>query len=46
VKKPRKKVAFPRRRWVINPVTRVKASRKTYERPRAKSEAKRQLNDE
>jgi hypothetical protein len=37
MKKPqKKKVAFPRRSWQINPVTRVKESAKKYSRLRAK----------
>lgn len=32
----KKKVALPRRKWQINPVTRVKDSEKKYSRPRAK----------
>jgi hypothetical protein len=36
VKKQKKKLAFPRRQWMINPVTRVKQSGKTYSRPRVK----------
>lgn len=37
-KKRKKKVAFPRRQWQINPATRVKESNKKYSRPRAKDE--------
>jgi hypothetical protein len=41
MKKPsKKKVALPRRTWHINPVTRVKDSRKKYSRPRIKSDLK------
>jgi hypothetical protein len=41
MKKPaKKKVAFPRRTWHINPVTHVKNSAKKYSRPRAKSDLK------
>jgi hypothetical protein len=43
MKKPqKKKVAFPRRSWQINPVTRVKSSAKKYSRPRAKNDLQRQ----
>jgi hypothetical protein len=37
-RKAKKKLAFPRREWQINPVTRVKESKKKYSRPRAKDE--------
>jgi hypothetical protein len=37
-KKTKKKLAFPRRQWQINPATRVKESAKKYARPRAKDE--------
>ncbi len=36
MKTKKKKVAFPRRSWQINPVTRVKDSKKKYLRPRVK----------
>ncbi len=36
MKTKKKKVAFPRRTWQINPVTRVKDSEKKYSRPRVK----------
>jgi hypothetical protein len=36
MKKPKKKIARPRRQWQINPATRVKTSAKQYERPVAK----------
>jgi hypothetical protein len=36
MKKKKKKIALPRRRWQINLVTRVKPSARTYARPRAK----------
>lgn len=36
MKSKKKKVAFPRRTWHINPVTRVKDSAKKYSRPRTK----------
>jgi hypothetical protein len=38
MKAKKKKVAFPRRTWQINPVTRVKSSAKKYSRPRGKSD--------
>jgi hypothetical protein len=39
MKKPaKKKVAFPRRTWQINPVTRVKNSAKKYSRPGIKQD--------
>jgi hypothetical protein len=38
MKTPKKKIAFPRRSWQINPVTRVKASDKKYSRPRVKKD--------
>jgi hypothetical protein len=46
VRKPKKKVALPRRAWVINPVTRVKESAKKYSRQRAKREARERLTNE
>jgi hypothetical protein len=43
MKKPvKKKVAFPRRTWQINPVTRVKASAKKHSRPRVKQDLQKQ----
>jgi hypothetical protein len=46
MKKPaKKKVALPRRKWQINPVTRVKESERKYSRPRAKQDF-RKLEDE
>jgi hypothetical protein len=36
MKTKKKKVALPRRTWQINPVTRVKDSKKKYSRPRVK----------
>jgi hypothetical protein len=36
MKQKKKKVALPRRKWQINPATRVKESAKQYSRPRAK----------
>jgi len=38
VKTKKKKVAFPRRTWQINPVTRVKDSVMKYSRPRVKQD--------
>jgi hypothetical protein len=38
VKAKKKKLALPRRRWQINPVTRVTPSRRAYSRPRAKQD--------
>lgn len=37
-KKRKKKLAFPRRQWQINPATRVKDSGKKYSRPKTKDE--------
>ena len=49
MKKPaknlKKKIAFPRRRWQINPSTRGEESFKRYFRPKAKSQD-RQSQDE
>ncbi|MEP6664291.1 MAG: hypothetical protein ABJC04_11575 [Verrucomicrobiota bacterium] len=45
MKPKKKKVALPRRKWQINPVTRVKESDKKYSRPRVKKEVRR-LEDE
>jgi len=42
MKTKNKKVAFPRRIWQINPVTRVKESVKKYLRPRAKQNLRKQ----
>jgi hypothetical protein len=42
MKSKKKKVAFPRRIWQINPVTRVKGSAKKYLRPRAKQNLRKQ----
>jgi hypothetical protein len=44
-KKAKKKIAFPRRRWQINPSMRVEESAKRYSRPKAKSQD-RQSQDE
>jgi hypothetical protein len=38
MKKPKKRISLPRRRWTLNPVTRVKKSAKVYSRPRANRE--------
>jgi hypothetical protein len=38
VKTRKKKLALPRRKWKISPVTRVKGSDKKYSRSRAKQE--------
>ncbi len=45
MKSKKKKVAFPRRTWQINPVTRVKESVKGYSRPRAKQILRKQENE-
>jgi hypothetical protein len=42
MKLKKKKVAFPRRTWQINPVTRVKESAKKYSRPRWKQSLRKQ----
>ncbi len=42
MKSKKKKVAFPRRAWQINPVTRVKSSAKKYSRPRVKQDLKKE----
>jgi hypothetical protein len=44
--KKKKKIALPRRRWQINPLTRVKESARLYSRKRIKSEAKTLPEDE
>jgi hypothetical protein len=44
-KKAKKKIAFPRRRWQINPSMRVEEFAKRYSRPKSKSED-RQSQDE
>jgi hypothetical protein len=46
VKKPKKKIALPRRRWQINPSTRVKASAKVYSREMAKQNLLKRTNEE
>jgi hypothetical protein len=38
IKSKKKKVAFPRRTWQIDPVTRVKSSAKKYSRPCVKQD--------
>jgi len=43
VKLKKKKVALPRRKWQINPATRVKESAKKYSRPRSKTIVRRLL---
>jgi hypothetical protein len=45
MKVKKKKVALPRRKWQINPATRVKESEKKYSRPRVKQQF-RKLEDE
>jgi hypothetical protein len=45
VKKKKKKIALPRRQWQINPVTRVKASAKTYSRARAGLDARKDIEE-
>lgn len=40
MKKPKKKIALPRRQWQINPATRVKDSAKKYSRGKAKQNFK------
>jgi hypothetical protein len=42
MKTKKKEVAFPRRTWQINPITRVKGSAKKYLRPRVKSDLRKQ----
>jgi hypothetical protein len=42
MKSKKKKMAFPRRIWQINPVTRVKDSAKKYLRSRVKSDLRKQ----
>ncbi|MBI3851297.1 MAG: hypothetical protein HY298_13635 [Verrucomicrobia bacterium] len=46
MKSKKKKVALPRRKWQINPATRVKDSAKKYSRPRAKSSERSLLYEE
>ena len=43
--KPKKKVKV-RKKWVINPKTRVKESKKVYSRKRTKSRFKKELKEE
>jgi hypothetical protein len=45
MKSKKKKVAFPRRSWQINPVTRVKESSKKYSRPRVKGGWRKQADE-
>jgi hypothetical protein len=45
MKLEKKKVAFPRRTWQINPVTRVKESSKKYSRPCVKQDLKKQKEE-
>jgi hypothetical protein len=42
MKSKKKKVAFPRRTWQINPVTRVKESFRKYSRARSKDNLRKQ----
>lgn len=42
MKSRKKKLVLPRRRWAINPVTRVQQSARRYARPRAKAELRKQ----
>jgi hypothetical protein len=46
VKKPKKKIALPRRRWQINPSTRVKTSAKAYSRENSKLNLRKSQNEE
>jgi len=46
MKKPKKKLALPRRSWQINPVTRVKESVKRYSRPGGKRHIRAALTHE
>jgi hypothetical protein len=39
MKSRKKKLALPRRKWKISPVTRVKPSARTYSRMKAKRDA-------
>jgi hypothetical protein len=45
IKSKKKKVAFPRRTWQINPVTRVKDSAKKYSRRRIKQNLQKQKEE-
>jgi len=45
-KKAKKKIAFPRRRWQINPSTRVEESAKRYSRLKAKSQDRQSLDEQ
>ncbi|HEY5232832.1 MAG TPA: hypothetical protein VIK35_04785 [Verrucomicrobiae bacterium] len=42
MKLEKKKVAFSRRTWQVNPATRVKDSAKKYSRPRVKQDLQKQ----
>jgi hypothetical protein len=44
-KNSKKKIAFPRRRWQINPSTRVEESSKRYSRPKEKVQARQSLDE-
>ncbi|MDC0144821.1 hypothetical protein OAK45_09875 [Verrucomicrobia bacterium] len=44
-KKLKKKIAFPRRRWQINPSTRVEEPFMRYSRPKLKANARRLLDE-
>ena len=44
-KNSKKKIAFPRRRWQINPSTRVEESSKRYSRLKAKAQARQSLDE-
>ena len=44
-KNSKKKIAFPRRRWQINPSTRVEESSKRYSRPKEKTQARQSLDE-
>jgi hypothetical protein len=46
VKKPKKKIALPRRQWQINPSTRVKGSAKIYTRAKSKQHLRKPPNEE
>jgi hypothetical protein len=46
VKKPKKKIALPRRQWQINPSTRVKGSAKVYSRAKSKQNLQKPQNEE
>jgi len=46
MKKRKKKIALPRRRWQINPSTRVKTSAKAYSRENSKQNLRKSQNEE